>query len=723
MQKLSIKIKNIIWVISFGIAPLIFAIGFLLHEADDNFEDSLADKMNIITEVVGNTIDNYRNIALSYRLGQFSSAFGKARNSEEAMISLGENNTLFKSFVLIRATGDKREIIHVKVKKKYRRYVWFEKGPYGDSLRSVFREKSGFDFCRLRSEDGKDYNPYLRFVKRVTVGDKKYFAVAFFDLIPIFEKKIPLKKQYRDYTFLFINNFGDIFFQHYGNDIKGKNASSVIPALVKEYLNTKNTVPHSSKSLITIRDKNDTGYFLVCRDFPNLKYKIVTLIAVSSAKKYFNEFFMFFGILLGIAIALTLGINYFSFSRVLKPLQEFQDVAEEVAAGNYDVRLSVNGDKEIVRYAQIFNRMLQDIKTKSYFNIDRILEEKTKLDKIMNGISDGVMVINSRKEIILANRTFCGWYEVDQKKIISKQIASLGKFSEYCEIADELLRLEKQQSEVREITLACDREEKTFHLIANKIVTSKGALIGISFLLRDITKTKELDKLKNETFSFVTHELRSPLVSIIGFSEFLVEDGLSEEERKEFQRIVLSESRRMLSFINDFLDLAKLEQGRSKMKMSTIDLKEFIGKRIINAKAAAEKNQIKIVTDFPNEPLRVFTFPQLLAIICDNYISNAIKYSPGGKEIYIRLRLKGASYFIEVEDQGFGIAREDQEKVFNKFYRTEKNPEIQGTGLGLSLVKNAAKILGGRVYLKSEPEKGSVFGAELPIKIPEFTHE
>ena len=232
----------------------------------------------------------------------------------------------------------------------------------------------------------------------------------------------------------------------------------------------------------------------------------------------------------------------------------------------------------------------------------------------------------------------------------------------------------------------------------------------------------EANRLKSEFISVVSHELRSPLTYVLGFSEILSERDLPPERSRYYAGEMYRESRRMLQLVNDLLDISRMELGRYSVDQQALDLAQEIDQILRNAVPTTDKHQL--VADCP-PGLIVWADPMRLWQVLQNLVSNAIRYSPAGGEIRVAVSPDDGPpdatgrpmVRIAVSDQGIGIPPADKEKIFEKFYRvnSELRSKVRGSGLGLSIVQAIVESHGGRIWVESEVGKGSTFAFTMPF--------
>ncbi|MCC7422258.1 MAG: HAMP domain-containing protein [Planctomycetaceae bacterium] len=238
----------------------------------------------------------------------------------------------------------------------------------------------------------------------------------------------------------------------------------------------------------------------------------------------------------------------------------------------------------------------------------------------------------------------------------------------------------------------------------------------------------EMNKLKDEFLATMSHELRTPLNSILGFSEVLGSSSGLTDRQKKFVKNIQTSGRDLLMLINDILDLAKIESGRTEVKLVEMSCADLVERQVNGIMPMAEKKNLNVSTWIdPDLPI-LSQDPGKLQQILNNLLSNAVKFTPEGGRVKIRAQRSGDKRFdLIVEDTGIGIPLEEQATVFEKFRQGRSIPgqrdaltrEYGGTGLGLSIVKELARLLGGEVLLDSEFGKGSTFTIRLPIRVEE----
>ncbi|HEX2488984.1 MAG TPA: CHASE2 domain-containing protein [Blastocatellia bacterium] len=244
-----------------------------------------------------------------------------------------------------------------------------------------------------------------------------------------------------------------------------------------------------------------------------------------------------------------------------------------------------------------------------------------------------------------------------------------------------------------------------------------GSVIGLVVLISDITKCVELDRMKTETLQLVSHELRTPLTSIQGLSDVLLKFPVAADESREMLRTIHSDAVRLGEMINRYLDLTRLESGAQPLHLAPVSCHHLIASCVRNLTLPAAERRINLrsLVD-PNAPV-LRADEQLLTQAVNNLLSNAIKYSPTETQVVVAAEFNHRDVLISVRDQGFGVPEEARERIFEKFYRLERDADsgVVGAGLGLPLVKEIVERHGGRITFESDAS-GSTFTIHLPLQ-------
>ncbi len=272
--------------------------------------------------------------------------------------------------------------------------------------------------------------------------------------------------------------------------------------------------------------------------------------------------------------------------------------------------------------------------------------------------------------------------------------------------------------EVAEVTLT-EPEHRVLEVRTNPVVDRTGRSLGCVSTLHDVTAAREIAVMKNEFVSMVSHELRTPLTSIKGYVDLIVDGDAGEinEIQREFLGIVQENSDRLVSLINDLLDISRIESGRVHLKIEPLDVAEVIEGVVDTFRTVADAQGVTLEWHVARGLPKMAGDRDRAGQVLMNLVSNAIKYSPGGGTARIEAHRHGGEVVISVADSGIGISEEDQRQLFTKFFRVDSSltREIGGTGLGLSICKSVVELQGGRIWATSTSGEGSTFAFTVPV--------
>ncbi len=344
------------------------------------------------------------------------------------------------------------------------------------------------------------------------------------------------------------------------------------------------------------------------------------------------------------------------------------------------------------------------------------IEEKPSrpiLSKILETLREGVIVVGQDTRIVASNvsayNAFARRNGALEEKRLSEVIRDVS--------LHEAFRQALQNSEASDITFEIPGIEKHIYDVHISPIQLENINGAIGFF-HDITQMNHLEKVRQEFLSNISHELRTPLTSIMAFVETL-EDGAIEdkENNQRFLSVIRKNAQRMHHLIDDILELSTIETGKIHLELKQVNLAAQVEEVFINLSTKAKDRRIELINAVP-EDVRIFAdvirFEQMLT----NLIDNAIKFNRAKGIVTVGYAENGTKDIISVADTGEGISNEHLQRIFERFYRTDRarSREIGGTGLGLAIVKHLSRLHGGEVSVVSTLTKGTVFSIELPKK-------
>ena len=351
-----------------------------------------------------------------------------------------------------------------------------------------------------------------------------------------------------------------------------------------------------------------------------------------------------------------------------------------------------------------------------------IAEEKSRMRGLINRLSAGVVATDNRKQVVLANPAFRNMMDYHGKHFIGYPIESIISNSKLMDMIARALTMNTDTSAelTDEIVLIdnADQEEVVLNVRCAPIKDRIGSTLGTITVLHDITVLKKMDQMKSDFVSLVSHEIRSPMNSVLMQLKVIL-DGLAGDVTAKQQEMLTRVSLKIGSLVNmasELLDLSKIESGLITLEKKSIQFNDLLQDQVDFHGETAKAKQINLLFDpTPNLP-PVQANQQNMEEVISNLVTNAINYTPEGGEIRLALTLENGYLCIVVADTGWGIPEEDIERVFTRFYRVknEKTRYITGTGLGLPIIKSIVEAHHGTIEVKSTLDKGSVFSVYIP---------
>ena len=388
----------------------------------------------------------------------------------------------------------------------------------------------------------------------------------------------------------------------------------------------------------------------------------------------------------------------------IRPINEVTYATNLLAEGYYHVRVpesNVKETRELFVTTNELARRLQRLNHKQKLQSNRL---KTTVENIPSSI----LMIDKYGEIVVANKSFYNVFTpekaVEHKSYVDFVDLTLQK------LITEAFKVEKPIYDQIELTID-QVHQKYFDTSCVPILSkTKKNLYGMVIVLHDITNLKKLENLRREFVANVSHELKTPITSIKGFAETLLDGAKNDEQTlNEFLKIISKESDRIETLVFDLLDLSHVEQ-QTEIVTEYVSLSEIAESTIKNMQNIAEEKQITIVNEIKPD-IVIDANKDKVSQVALNLLSNAVSYSKASSEVIVRVYKDANKRIMEVQDFGIGISAEDQQHIFERFYRVDKarSRDSGGTGLGLSITKHIMEAHNGRINVFSRPNEGSTF--------------
>ncbi len=410
-------------------------------------------------------------------------------------------------------------------------------------------------------------------------------------------------------------------------------------------------------------------------------------------------------------IALFAVIVSFILSREInRPIKEMIQGVENFTNNNLDFRISASGIAELETLAESMNSMAAQLSERFH----TISEQQNEIQAILSGMVEAVIAVDTDERIIKYNQAAEKLFSIYPGNAKDKHIHDV---IQNTYIQSFVAKVLSGQELLEDEIVFHGEDEQVLHVHGTQLHDTNRARMGAVIVFNDITNLKKLETVRRDFVANVSHELKTPITSIIGFVETLKDGAIEDtENRQRFLNIILKHSRRLNSIVEDLLSLSRIEQETEK---GTIDFEKNNICTILSSAIALYETQAHdkgITIELECEDSFVDGNSSLLVQAVGNLIDNSIKYSEKNSSISIRAFQKSTSLIIEVKDTGCGIPQEHISRIFERFYRVDngRSRELGGTGLGLAIVKHIVLAHNGHVSVESIPGKGSTFVITLP---------
>lgn len=408
-----------------------------------------------------------------------------------------------------------------------------------------------------------------------------------------------------------------------------------------------------------------------------------------------------------IAFILTTFFAFFLSSRITYPLRQMREHAFAISKGKFDSQVpAVQSRDEIGQLAVAFNQMGRQLK----HHLEVINQEKEQLSSILTSMTDAVITFNRDRTILLSNPP--------AEKLLQKWFISKGSKSErplppeIYHMLDHVLDFEDKIEE----NLAMD---SSYYSITISPLYSGELIRGAVAVIRDKTEKNRLEKLRSDFIANISHELRTPIAMLQGYSEAIMDDVVqSDEERNEIIRIIYDESQRMGRLVTDLLDLARMESGHIRLYKESVPIVQVLERMTQKFMQVAKEKHVYLKFDskLPDDTFISLDEDRIEQVLT-NLIDNALRHTPEGGTVAVSLANELSYVKISVSDTGIGIPAEDLPYVFERFYKADKarTRAKGGTGLGLAIARNIVEAHEGNIKVESVEKEGTTFTFYLPM--------
>ncbi|MFN3562366.1 MAG: ATP-binding protein, partial [Chloroherpetonaceae bacterium] len=467
------------------------------------------------------------------------------------------------------------------------------------------------------------------------------------------------------------------------------------------------------------------SYLLVASAFRTVPLHFLVLVPKHVILQPTTRLMLFSISFISLVLLVSFVVGWIASAQVTKPVQTLVDAVKPMQSLDFSKPVPVSSLPELRTLSLTIDSMRETLDRYQKLNVEKIIFEEWKNKLLMTYSEDMIGIAGGDDRFTFQNKRFAElcqelgfqnpptreqFFHSPLVKIVKKHksIEHIGTFE-----------TERYQSEI-EIAFKDSIESYRVQTIA--LYNADHTLMGSFIILHDLTQERELEKIKAETMNIIIHELRSPLNSVIGFSDLLLQPmEFDEKSKKEFITMIHESGNRLLKLVNRFLDVMRLESGRQEIVRTSVNLVSIVRLLMDSLQAQARKKSVQFAFHHDAHIPTIYASEDLIMEAIQNLMTNAIKYGGENRTIDLELRAEGNHMIFSITDYGYGIPPEAQDKLFTKFYRvqnTKASKEI-GTGLGLAYTKEIVTRHGGNISLESNPQIGCRFTITLPVNANE----
>ncbi len=398
----------------------------------------------------------------------------------------------------------------------------------------------------------------------------------------------------------------------------------------------------------------------------------------------------------------AVGLAVYIADRTTEPARELTQVVQRMAKGELNARFLPTTEDEIGQLARAFNHMAERLQVQ----ITALRGEQTRLTTILNNMAAGVIILDPNGQVGMINPAATSILNVRASRALGHSFGSVARHHELIEIWQTC----RERHEERSTTLETDHAQGRFLQV---IVTPLPD--GYLVILQDLTRIRRLETIRRDFISNISHELRTPLASLRALAETLQDGAIKDPPAaRRFLGHILREVNAMTQLVGELLELSRIESGKVPLQIVPVAVHTLIETPVERLRPQAERRGLNLTVALPDSLPPVAADAERVQRVLTNLIHNALKFTSEGGEITVRARQKDDEIHISVQDTGVGIPAEEQERIFERFYKADRARAGGGTGLGLAIAKHVVQAHGGQIWVRSQVGHGSTFTFSLP---------
>ncbi|MGC9398060.1 MAG: ATP-binding protein [Anaerolineae bacterium] len=404
---------------------------------------------------------------------------------------------------------------------------------------------------------------------------------------------------------------------------------------------------------------------------------------------------------------LAAGLAVYVASWVSEPVRDLTSVVQRMAEGDLNARMLPTTEDEVGQLTRAFNRLAAELQAQ----ITALTKERTRLTTILENMADGVVITDERGRVEMMNSAATHMLDVSAERSLQRSFAEVVRHHQLIALWHAAREHQEEQVEALETDLPHGR-------FLQVIVTPLPDRMepGYLVILQDLTRIRRLETIRRDFISNISHELRTPLASLRAVTETLQDGAIDDPPiARRFLEHIASEVNAMSQLVNELLELSRIESGRAPLQRRPTPVSDLVSTPVGRLLPQAERSGVTLHVDIPDDLPYVWVDPERVQMVITNLLHNAIKFTPAGGEVNVRVERDRDVVKVTVRDTGVGIPEEDQARIFERFYKTDRARSSGGTGLGLAIAKHVVQAHGGQIWVESELGVGSTFAFTLPV--------
>jgi two-component system, NtrC family, sensor histidine kinase KinB len=422
-----------------------------------------------------------------------------------------------------------------------------------------------------------------------------------------------------------------------------------------------------------------------------------------------------------VSVVAGLGFSLLLAGLIARPVRQIIEATQKISEGNYDVEVKSESHDEIGVMAKDFNVMVKKLKAYRDLNLRQILSEKHKSEAIIRSINDGLIVLNAELKIEDINPAAAQIFDKRPDEIRGRHLLEIVKDENLFHCVKRAFESEvtstPEDQDAAVLTVDKGQSQQHFLFSVTPVLAGEDAIVSMVLLLQDITRLKELDRLKSEFVMAASHELKTPLTSIGMSIALLKEKSLAKLDPKESELLCAAdeEVQRLKALVNDLLDISRIEAGKMALDFDSVSVELLLEKAVSLLKNQADEKSVELSYSLAGGLPAIKADVNKITWVLTNLISNALRYTAAKGHIRLSAEQAGSQVHISVSDNGAGIPYEYQSRIFDKFVQVKTQEAVGGSGLGLAICKEIVRAHGGTIWVDSRPGEGSTFTFTVPI--------